>query len=291
MIFRSVPSRRKRTQGGAGPSWKGLAILALCLAAPAAAAADEVSESVITARFPDRSIAALTTRLAESGPYKRAVLLMPGHPGILKLESPTSFRLKGNFLIRSRKAWLDRETIVFSVDAPSDEWAGFTGRFRAGARYAEDLRGLAREIEREFGKLPLVIVGTSEGSVSAFHAAAALGPENVKAIFTASLFEQSSNSPGLASLDFDDLKVPMLWVHHESDPCRYTPYWQAKRHAEKTRSPLITVRSANAGRGPPCEAFSPHGFVGIEEETVRAMKRWVGDGSAADVIAPAEDSR
>jgi hypothetical protein len=291
MILRSVPYRRKSTERGAGSSRTALSIIALCIAARAAAAADEVSESVITARFPDRSIAALTTRLAESGPYKRAVLLMPGHPGILKLESADAFRLKGNFLIRSRRHWLDRDTVVFSVDAPSDEWNGFSVRFRAGARYAEDLRGLAREIEKAYGRLPLVIVGTSEGSVSAYFAARALGPDNVRAIFTASLFEQSGGGFGLASLDFDDFKIPMLWVHHESDPCRYTPYWQAKRHAEKTRAPLITVRSGNAGRGHPCEAFSPHGFIGAEAETVRAMKRWVTEGAAADVVMPAEASR
>jgi len=255
----------------------------LLLCAGSLRAAERIEESVVTARFPDRSISALATRLEGSGPYKRAILLMPGHPGIMKLQSPQSFALKGNFLIRSRQAWLDRDTVVLTVDAPSDEWAGFTGRFRMGDRYAEDLRGLAREIDQAFGKLPLVIVGTSEGSVSAYHAARALGPDNVRAIFTASLFEQSSNSHGLASLDFDDLKVPMLWVHHENDPCRYTPYWQAKRHAEKTRAPLITVRSANAGRGDPCQAFTRHGFAGTETETVHAMKRWVTEGVAADV--------
>jgi hypothetical protein len=258
-----------------------------CLAfGPHALSEEAVSESVLTARFPDRSISALVTRPAAPGPYKRAILLMPGHPGIMKLQSPESFMLKGNFLIRSRKAWLDSETVVFSVDAPSDEWASFTGRFRTGERYAEDLRGLAREIEKAFGRLQWVIVGTSEGSVSAFHAARALGPDGVKVIFTASLFDQSSNSHGLASLDFGELKVPMLWVHHENDPCRYTPYWQAKRHAEKTRMPLITVRSSNAGRGDPCQGFSQHGFAGMEEDTVRAMKRWVTDGIAADVVAP-----
>ena len=76
MNFRSIPSR-EGVESGPGSSRTALSILALCIAAQAAAAADEISESVITARFPDRSIAALTTRLAESGPYKRAVLLMP----------------------------------------------------------------------------------------------------------------------------------------------------------------------------------------------------------------------
>lgn len=259
--------------------------LSLCLLAGAATADDAVSESVLTARFPDRSLSALVTHLAQHDPFKRAIVLLPGYPGIMKLESAESYQLKGNFLIRSRRHWLDRETVVLTVDAPSDEWGSFTGRFRAGPRYAEDLRGLAREIEKAWGKLPLALVGTSEGSVSAYHVARALGPDNVKAIFTASLFETSSNSHGLASLDFDDIKVPMLWVHHENDPCRYTPYRQAKRHAEKTRAPLITVRSANAGRGDPCQAFTQHGFVGVEAETVRAMKRWVTEGVAADVDA------
>lgn len=262
-------------------------LLTLALFLPPAARADEaVSESVLTARFPDRSLSALVTHYAQHEPFKRAILLMPGHPGIMKIESAAAFQLKGNFLVRSRAHWLDRETVVLSVDAPSDEWSSFTGRFRASERYAEDLRGLAREIEKAWGKLPLAIVGTSEGSVSAYHAARALGPDNVKAVFTASLFETSSNSPGLASLDFDEFKLPMLWVHHENDPCRYTPYWQAKRHAEKTRAPLITVRSSNAGRGDPCQAFTPHGFVGAERETVQAMKRWVVDGTAADVAVP-----
>lgn len=266
---------------------RALRALALYCCLPAAFAADDISESVLSARFPDRSISALVTHYAQHDPFKRAILLLPGHPGIMKLESTGSYQLKGNFLVRSRRHWLDRETVVLSVDAPSDEWHSFTGRFRTGPRYAEDVRGLAQEIEKAWGRLPLAIVGTSEGSVSAYHAARALGRDDVKVIFTASLFESSSNSPGLASLDFDEYKLPMLWVHHESDPCRYTPYWQAKRHAEKTRSPLITVRSSNAGRGDPCQAFSPHGFVGVERETVQAMKRWVIEGVAADVTVAA----
>jgi hypothetical protein len=134
--------------------------------------------------------------------------------------------------------------------------------------------------------LPAVVVGTSEGSVSAYYAARALARENLKVIFTSSLFNNSRNSPGLATLDFDDFKFPMLWVHHADDPCRSTPYWQAQRHAAKTRSPLITVRSSNPGRGDPCQAYSQHGYVGVEVETVLAMKNWVIDGEAKDVVAP-----
>ena len=148
----------------------------------------------MVAQLPGRSISALVTHLAEHDPFKRAIVLLPGHPGIMKIESAESYRLKGNFLIRSRRFWLDRETLVLSVDAPSDEWNDFSGRFRAGPRYAEDIRALAGEIEKAYGKLPLVLVGTSEGSVSAYHAARALGPDKLKVIFSSSLFENASNA-------------------------------------------------------------------------------------------------
>ncbi len=245
-----------------------------------------VSESVITATFPDRSISALVTHLEPHRPFVRGILLMPGSPGIMKLQSPESFTLKGNFLIRSRSFWLDEETVVFSVDAPNDEWRGFGGGFRRSPRYAEDMRALVAEIDKRFGTLSLAVVGTSEGSVSAYYVAKALDPARTKVIFTSSLFNNSNNVPGLASLDFDDFKTSMLWVHHAGDACPYTPYWQAKRHADKTRSPLITVKSSNTGRGHDCEAFSRHGYAGAEKETVQAMKQWLVTGVAADVVLP-----
>lgn len=263
-------------------------LIILALLSPPAQAGDDpmVKETVIKATFADRSISALVTHFEPHQAFKRAIILMPGHPGIMKIQSAEIFELKGNFLIRSRKMWLDAETVVFSVDAPSDEWRGFTGYFRSGVRYAEDIRGLALEIGKAYGPLPMIIVGTSEGSVSAYYAVRALGQANLNVIFTSSLFNSSKNSPGLAGLDFDDIKVPMLWVHHVDDPCAWTPYWQAKRHAENTRSALITVRSNIQGHGDPCKAFSPHGYIGVEAETVLAMKHWIVSGAAKDVVVP-----
>jgi len=263
-------------------------LIILSLQSPLAHAGDDpvVTESVMSVTFADRTMAALVTHFEAHQNFKRAIVLMPGHPGIMKIRSAQSFELKGNFLIRTRKMWLDAETVVFSVDAPSDEWSGFSGYFRGGARYAEDIRGLFAEIGKRYGPLPTVIVGTSEGSVSAYYAVRALDQANVKVIFSSSLFNFSRNSPGLAGMDFDDIKAPMLWVHHLSDPCAWTPYWQAKRHAEKTRSPLVTVKSEMQGRGDPCQAFSPHGYVGVEAETVQAMKHWVLHGEAKDVVVP-----
>jgi hypothetical protein len=281
----------------AGLGWLGLPVWA-----------DEaLSESVITATLPGRTIAALVTHRSEHDAFRRAVLLLPGHPGIMKIESAQAFAMKGNFLIRSRRHWLDRETLVFSVDAPSDEWAAFSVQFRSTQRYAQDIRALIDVIRAQYGALPLTFVGTSEGSISAYYAAkaeAARTPAPAdtkiesktdlktdlravsKVIFSSSLFLPSRNARGMVTLDFDNFPAPMLWVHHASDPCRFTPYREAQRLAEQTKSPLITVQSSNPGRGEPCEAQSPHGFIGAEVPTVQAMKAWMVSGAVQDVLLP-----
>ncbi len=268
-----------------------LIVSIVCLASHSSAACaqneDAVTESVITAAFPDRSISALVTHLARHRPFRRAILLMPGHPGIMRLQSADSpYGMKGNFLVRSRRFWLDEETVVLCVDAPSDRWTNFPVFFRSGPRYAEDIRGLIREIGRQFGDVALAIVGTSEGSISAYYAARALDRPDVKVIFSSSVFNDSQSSPGLANADFDAIKGPMLWVHHVDDPCPWTPYSEAKRLAGKTRSPLISVRSADRGRGAACQAFTQHGYAGVEKETVLAMKAWLIEGLARDVEKP-----
>jgi hypothetical protein len=75
-------------------------------------------------------------------------------------------------------------------------------------------------------------------------------------------------------------------VHHEKDPCQYTSYREAREYAAKTRSPLVTVRGGGPEKGGACQAFTAHGFVGVERAVVRAMRSWVRTGAApADVQA------
>lgn len=61
--------------------------------------------------------------------FKHGIALFPGHPGIMKLqeeEGKPQYDLRGNFLVRARRHWLDEETLVAVLDAPSDEWATFS---------------------------------------------------------------------------------------------------------------------------------------------------------------------
>src|SRR5688572_2993572 len=203
-----------------------IAFLALL---PAVAAWGQIEE-VVTSKLERHSIAGLVMRLPSPKGFKHGIALFPGHPGILKLQEQNGqprFELRGNFLVRSRRHWLDDETLVVVLDAPSDQWHDFPQHFRATARYGSDVARLLGVVAARFPVESWTFVGTSEGSVSAFHAAR-MNPQLARhLILTASLFEPGRNGPGLAGARFDPLAAPLLWVHHAEDPCRFTPYHQA----------------------------------------------------------------
>jgi hypothetical protein len=237
---------------------------------------------VVTVAAPGHTISGLVTHRLDAKAFRYGIVLFPGYPGIMRLREENGqvrFQLGGNFLVRSRRHWLDEETLVVVVDAPSDQWATFMQWFRESPRYGSDVALLLAEIARRFAVEDWTFVGTSEGSISAFHAARMNPGLARRVILTSSLFQPSRNGPGLSGVAWDVLPAPLLWVHHESDPCKFTPYRDAQRYAEKSRSPLLTVRGGAPGRGDPCEAYSAHGYVGVESETVAAMRSWVKTGA------------
>jgi hypothetical protein len=271
----------------------GLLLALLCCLQPtwaeAAATAEDpnagATDVVLTVPRQGYSMAGLVSHLPGVRAFKYGIALFAGHPGILRLreeEGQIRFDLGGNFLVRSRRHWLDEETLVLMVDAPSDQWSSFSQRFREGARYGEDVKALLEEAGRRYSIGDWTLVGTSEGSISAFHAGRMNPALARRVILTASVFLAGRNGPGLSSVEFDAPAGRLLWVHHESDPCAYTPYGSAQQFAAKSRSPLLTARGGGPARGKPCEARSAHGFVGVEPETVQAMRSWV----KTDVVPP-----
>lgn len=237
---------------------------------------------VVTVERDGYTVSGLVTHLEDAKTFKYAIALFPGSPGILRLREKNGqarFELRGNFLVRSRAHWLDEETLVVVVDAPSDQWSAFSQQFRGTPRYGADVEALLKEIGRRYGLEDWTFVGTSEGSVSAFHAAR-MNPElGRRTILSASLFRPSRRGPGLSEVKLDELPAPLLWVHHEDDPCPYTSYRDAQEFSRRSRKPLLTVRGGGPGRGEACQAFTAHGFLGVEPETVLAMRSWVKTGA------------
>ena len=244
-------------------------------------------DEVVTAKLERYSIAALVTRQEAAKVFKHGIAIFPGHPGILKLRRENGqpqYDQRGNFLVRSRRHWLDEETLLAVLDAPSDQWSTFHQDFRATPRYGTDIAAALNEVSKLYPVAEWTFVGTSEGSVSAFHAARMNPALAKRVILTSSVFEPTNNGPGLSSAKFDELSVPLLWLHHVDDPCQYTRYRDAKRFAERSMSPLVSVRGGGPEKGGACQAFSHHGYVGVEREVVLAMSSWAKTGAVpADI--------
>jgi hypothetical protein len=214
--------------------------------------------------------------LAPAQPAAVAVLFA-GSYGTLKLRREDG-QIKfgdGNFLVRSRQSFVDGGIAVAVIDTPSDQPQGMDDRFRLGDQHASDIAAVVAELKKRFANVPVYLVGTSRGSVSAAATGAALGGGVAGVVLTATVYLAARSGPGLSGFDYSRINTPVLLVHHTEDACRYTPYREARKLGESRRYPLITVKGGLPATSDPCEAFSAHGFLGKEPETVGAIVNWI----------------
>ena len=210
-----------------------------------------------------------------ANPPAAVAMLFPGSQGNVRLRMDgDQIKLgEGNFLVRSRGMFVDGGMATAVFDTPSDQPNGMNDGFRLGDKHAADIGAAIAELKKRFGNAPVFLVGTSRGTISAAAAGSMLSDGIAGVVLTATLFNAARSGPGLSGFDFTTIRAPLLFVHHVDDGCAYTPYRSAKSLAAKF--PLITVQGGEPARSDPCEAFSAHGFLGKEKETVEAMVNWM----------------
>ena len=209
-------------------------------------------------------------------------LLFPGSGGLIQLRAENGkprFN-QGNFLVRSRAEFIKRGVAAAIMDAPSDQQSGWgmSDEFRFGNEHLSDISRIIEDLAERIPKVPLFLIGTSRGTISAAALSSRLGERTAGAVLTATMFRRTpkkSKEPGegLSKFDFAMVKVPLLLVHHVSDQCASTPYGDAARLSEKF--PLISVFGGATPQSGPCEPFSQHGFLGKESETVEQIVNWL----------------
>jgi pimeloyl-ACP methyl ester carboxylesterase len=253
----------------------GLALILAGLVGTARAAPDELMK--LDTR-PGVTVPFLLVRPAGQ-PVASVVLFAGGH-GHLALSSSGIGWGQGNFLVRTRQRFADRGLLVIVVDSPSDRGTQGMWRFRSTAEHAEDTRILIAAVRR-MAPVPVWLVGTSMGTVSAANAAARLrdgGPDGL--VLTSSVTRPPRDQlESLADVRLKDIRVPTLIVHHRDDACASTPYQDAVALpgalTQAPRRELITMEGGQAPRSKPCEAFSAHGYLGIEDKAVAAVANWI----------------
>jgi len=210
-----------------------------------------------------------------AGKARAVAVLFPGGAGKVDLERETGRALldRGNFLVRSRRLFTGSGIVAAVMDAPSDQSRGMEDEFRLGDAHAEDIGRVVADLKRRYPGLPLFLVGTSRGTLSTASAGERLGSGVDGVVLTATLFLATRRRPGLSGFDFSSIRVPLLFVHHVDDGCDYTPYAAAKRLAD--RYPVVSVSGGLPPQSKPCDAMTPHGFLGREADAVDAIAKWM----------------
>ena len=213
-----------------------------------------------------------------SGAPVATVVLFAGGNGLLALGSG-KLGLAGNFLVRNRGRFAAQGLLVAVIDSPSDHPGGLDG-FRTSAAHAEDVRAVIAALRQE-ANVPVWLIGTSMGTVSAANGAARLaagGPDGIVLTSTVTRVGRERIET-VGDVRLDEIRVPTLVVHHKNDACKATPYADSpsllRDLKQAPKRELLAFDGGDSPRSGPCEAFAAHGYVGLDAEVVTAIVGWI----------------
>jgi hypothetical protein len=225
---------------------------------------------------------------------RAAVILYAGGNGLLSLQPNGSIgtTLSGNFLVRSRDLFVQRNLFVAVVDTPNQ--VAIDGNVRLSAQYAQDNAHVIADVRDRIDGGKVWLVGTSTGTMSAASIAARLPrvapptkdnlrrPDGIVLTATQSNVVKGQCGRTVFNAQLSAVNVPALVVHHLQDACACSPpKFAAKVVAALTAAPAKDLITFTGGDPPiskdPCMARTSHGFLGIEDKVVAAIAEWIRD--------------
>ena len=162
----------------------------------------QASEKVVD--IPTRpSVTQRFVYLAPEGPKATVILFAGGHGG-LQISRTGSFRWgETNFLVRTRRLFEKNGLSVAVVAAPSDrETAPFLGGFRQRPEHVADIKAVLAWLTQQ-ANVPVWLVGTSMGTLSAAFIATQVGPGDGGpdgVVLTSSIISLPGARPGASAM-------------------------------------------------------------------------------------------
>jgi alpha-beta hydrolase superfamily lysophospholipase len=205
-----------------------------------------------------------------------AVVMFPGGDGQIGIGANGSIARKGNFLIRTRDKWLARGFLFVAVDAAAAR-ASSRGD-RVGPANQRAIAEIVRAV-RQRTSAPIWLLGTSAGAPAAVAGAASLPAGVIRGVAISSPLSKPGPHDSVFDAPLARIGVPVLIQIHQQDGCPATPPANAIRiKAALSSAPVAEVQQFSGGKPPrsaQCDAFSEHGFYGIEDEVVTATANWM----------------
>jgi hypothetical protein len=225
---------------------------------------------------------------------RAAVVLYAGGNGLLSLQPNGSIgtNLSGNFLVRSRQLFVQRNLFVAVVDTPNQ--VAIDGNVRLSAQYAQDNARVIADVRARIDGGKVWLVGTSTGTMSAASIAARLPriasptkdnlrrPDGIVLTATQTNVVKGYCGRTVFNAQLSAVNVPALIAHHLEDGCKCSPpKFAPKVVTALTAAPAKEHVTFTGGDPPiskdPCMARTPHGFLGIEDKVVAAIADWIRD--------------
>jgi hypothetical protein len=269
----------------------------LCVLALAALAAIAALDADAQVETPCGELITLATHgnsktaYSLAGKGSIALVLLPGGGGVLDFASDgCNTKQPTSSATRTRKLFHEGGFVTALVDAPSD-WRGVDGLggFRIHPSHAEDIGKVIADV-RARTNLPVWLLGTSRGSISAVNAAARVkgsqAPDGLVLTSPVTSGRQGGRKAWVEqtvfSVPLGAITMPVLVVVHAADKCIRTPPNLAggiEPRMKSTRAQTVTMSGGPGYKGgvsvEACEGTAPHGFVAQDSELVAGITRFI----------------
>jgi pimeloyl-ACP methyl ester carboxylesterase len=182
-----------------------------------------------------------------------------------------------NFLVRSYRHFVDAGFNVIIMGKPSDindlDYAD-----RIAPPHQQDIAAVVDMLHQD-NVLPVWLIGTSRGTVSATAAAINLSPSKIAGIVLSSSIVSNKKPGAIPFQKLQEISLPVLLVHHRDDACQVCSPSLVPSILERLTSTkdkqLIWMQGGQNPEGDACEALHYHGYIGIEADTVKRITDWI----------------
>ncbi|WP_105132456.1 hypothetical protein [Burkholderia sp. BE12] len=206
------------------------------------------------------------------------VILYSGSDGTTRLEQTGATNQHGNFIVRTAHFWVRHGYAAILTDAPSDmQGDGMNDYWRRSKDTLVDQRAIIAQVRQSFPNSKIVLVSTSRAAVTVGNVLEH-APELADGYVLISPESVAIKHPSISDLDVpEQYHNKVLIVSNKNDVCPVAHYAGGKRLALRNDVAFISEESNEGGgdRQSDCGGHSPHGFLGIESDTLKDINNWL----------------
>lgn len=201
------------------------------------------------------------------------LILFAGGNGRIAL-AQSGPRQAGNFVIKTAPYWISAGQATAMFDTPSDQDAGMDDAFRLGPQAAQDIAAAVAAARQRYPGAKVALLSTSRGTVTVGNVLKRNPALADAYILTSPVTQANRSHPGLSAMTWPGNKARVLVVSNEQDGCPVSPFGAAKSMAAANGFDFIAA-SSSAATGGQCGPRSPHGYLGIEDSVLDAIRKWL----------------